>query len=130
MSEATVDWRRLREFNGVDLTRSFVLSWQLRDTTLEIELDLFLLPEHPFYEKPRPAEKVCIRPAVLEFPHCDALRTEAGGESHAPADVAAGLRLGAIDGMRRMDDGPFEIDGEFGTVIIDAERPILRLSHV
>lgn len=99
----------------------------MRNTTLAIEIDLFLLPEHPFYEVPRPAEKVCIRPAILEFPHCDALR--AGDDSRTPADVVGDLRLGAIDGLKRMDEGPFEIDGEFGTVVIDAERPILRFTN-
>jgi len=63
-SEAT-DWRMLREFAGVDLSRSFVLIWELASETLMIDVDLFLTPEHPFYEKPRPAEKVCIRPAVI-----------------------------------------------------------------
>lgn len=123
----SVDWRKLREFAGTDLSRSFVLSWNVEGDSLCVEVDLFLTPTHPFYEKPRPAEKVCIRPAVIEFPYCEALALdgEHGGE---PIDtVAARLGLGAISGLVRRDEGPFEIRGRFGRVSIDAERPILRL---
>ena len=64
----TVSWRQLREFADVDLTQSFVLSWHLDGEMLVVDVDLYLEPEHPFYEPPRPAEKACIRPAVVEFP--------------------------------------------------------------
>ena len=81
MSESgnIVDWRKLREFADVDLTRSFVLFWHVESDTLLVDIDLFLTPDHPFYEKPRPAEKVCIRPAVIEFPYCESL--EADGQT-------------------------------------------------
>lgn len=122
-----IDWRQLREFADVDLTKSYVLSWQVEGTTLTIDVDLYLAPEHPFYEKPRPAEKVCIRPAIIEFPFCDSLALDASPGSGEPRAVAERIGLGAISGLRRMHDGPFELSGEFGTVTIDAERPILRL---
>lgn len=121
-----VDWRELREFNDVDLTRSFVLSWHHEGDALVIDVDLFLEPAHPFYEKPRPAEQVCIRPAFIEFPYCVAVSSPLGEAGH-PADVARHLGLGAIQGLRVLKDGYYEIDGEFGTVSISAERPILRL---
>lgn len=62
------DWRKLREFSAVDLTQSFILSWHVEPETLLIDIDVYLTDEHPFYEKPRPAEKTCIRPAIIEFP--------------------------------------------------------------
>jgi hypothetical protein len=37
------------------------------------------------------------------------------------------LGHGAISGMRRHADGRYELQGEFGNVIIEAERPVLRL---
>ena len=122
-----VDWRKLREFADVDLTQSFVLSWSVEGDSLCIEVDLFLTPEHPFYEKPRPAEKVCIRPAVIEFPHCEALTLDGDDGEDAIGAVAGRIGLGAITGLIRRDEGPFEIEGKFGRVSIDAERPILRL---
>ncbi len=63
---AAVDWTELREFAAVDLAQSFALSWYVETGTLMLDIDLFLTPEHPFYEKPRPREKVCIRPAIIE----------------------------------------------------------------
>ena len=123
----SVDWRKLREFAGVDLTKSYVLSWSVDGDTLCIELDLYLTPEHPFYEKPRPAEKVCIRPAVVEFPYCEVLTLDGAGSDEPIAAVAERIGLGAISGLVRHDEGPFEVQGRFGSVSIDAERPILRL---
>ena len=83
-SSKVVDWQKLREFADVDLERSFVLSWNYEAGALLVDIDLLLLPEHPFYEKPRPAEKVCIRPALIEFPFCQAVTTGKGDD-----DIAA-----------------------------------------
>jgi len=128
MSETgeTTDWRQLREFADVDLTRSFVLSWHIESGTLSIDIDLFLTPEHPFYEKPRPAEKVCIRPACIEFPCCEALGTDRARIGEL-VDIAGNLGHGAIKGLRLVADGRYEISGEFGTVFVDAERPLLKI---
>jgi hypothetical protein len=107
-----VDWRSLREFADVDLTRSFVLSWYL---------------DHPFYEKPRPAEKVCVRPALVEFPFCvDVCVDGSTGGEDINAFVSK-LGHGAITGLQRRGDGRYEICGDFGTVTIEAERPVMRL---
>lgn len=127
MSDASfVDWRKLREFAGVNLAKSFVLDWRFERRTLMVDVDLYLEPDHAFYEKPRPAEKVCIRPAIIEFPHCEGLRLNDVGEA-SPASLASSIGTGPIRGLRRLDDGPYEIEGDFGTVSIDAERPVLRL---
>ena len=123
----SVSWRQLREFAGIDLTQSFILSWSVEGDTLCVDVDLFLESEHPFFEKPRPNEKVCIRPAVIEFPFCVAIESNIPGASGSLADAVAVLGLGRIGELRRFHDGPFEISGEFGKVRIDAERPILRL---
>lgn len=126
-AQESIDWRSLREFAGVDLDGSYVLSWSTEGDSLLIDVDLVLQPEHPFYERPRPAEKRCIRPAIIEFPYCDSIRLD-GVASDEPRDATVrGLRLGAIANFRRQHEGPFIISGEFGDVYIDAERPILRL---
>ena len=120
------DWRELREFSAVDLDQSFVLSWHVESETLMIDIDVHLTAEHPFYEKPRPAEKVCIRPAIIEFPFCEEMSV-AQGEAGPIAQVAGVLGHGAIEGLQRHEDGRYEINGEFGTVFVAAERPLLRL---
>ena len=120
------DWRELREFSAVDLDQSFVLSWHVESETLMIDIDVHLTAEHPFYEKPRPAEKVCIRPAIIEFPFCEEMAV-AEGEPGSIGQVAEALGHGAIEGLQRHEDGRYEINGEFGTVFVAAERPLLRL---
>lgn len=122
----SINWRQLREFADVDLTRSFVLSWHIEAKALVIDIDLFLEPDHPFYEKPRPAEKACIRPATIEFPYCEDVRLAgtAGGEV---SDFAEKLGHGAISDLSVPNDSRYAITGEFGTVSFSAERPILRL---
>jgi len=124
------DWRRLREFSAVDLDQSFILSWHVESETLLVEIDVCLASEHPFYEKPRPAERVCIRPAVIEFPFCEQMTIgEGGGDDlvRSSEEVAESLGHGAITGLQRHEDGRYEINGEFGTVFVTAERPLLRL---
>lgn len=125
-ADDSVGWRQLREFADVDLSRSFVLSWHLEPATLLIDVDLYLMPEHPFYETPRPAEKVCIRAALIEFPFFVVLASDDLAEGTDAAEVIEGLGHGAISGLRRLADGRYELTGEFGRVLIDAERPILR----
>lgn len=124
---ATVDWRMLPEFSGVELTGSFVLTWHMEMDTLFIDSDVLLLPEHPFYEKPRPAEKKCIRPAIIEFPFCTGAYMDGSARSDDIKGFVSRLGHGAITGMQCHDDGRYEIRGEFGTVTIEAERPVLRL---
>ncbi len=120
------DWRSLREFAAVDLDKSFILSWHVESETLMIDVDLHLSAEHPFYEKPRPAEKVCIRPAIIEFPFCEQMSVD-GEASTSIAALAESLGHGRIEGLQRHQDGQYEIAGEFGTVLVTAERPLLRL---
>lgn len=120
-----IDWRKLREFADVDLESSFVLSWNYEAGVLLVDIDLLLLPDHPFYEKPRPAEKVCIRPAIIEFPFCEVVRAGEGGNDIAA--IVTGLGSGVITGLRLLADGHYEFSGDFGCVEIEAERPLLRL---
>ena len=122
------DWRKMHEFVGVDLARSFVLSWHFESGILFVDIDVLLTPEHPFYETPRPAEKVCIRPACIEFPFCESFG-KAGESEGKLADIARNLGAGAITGLNRLASDRYEISGDFGTVLIDAERPHLKLKQ-
>jgi hypothetical protein len=121
------DWRALREFAGVDLTRSFVLSWEIVAGTLVIDTDLCLTPAHPFYEKPRPAQRDCISAAVIEFPLFAALRSDRLADAIDPASALRQIGHGAIKGLSCLADGEYELSGDFGVVLIDAERPLLRI---
>ena len=126
--DGKISWRQLREFVDVDLTKSFVLSWHTEGETLVIDIDLYLEAEHPFYEKPRPAEKICIRPASIEFPYCEKLQADVV-DGDEVLEITEKLGHGAIDDLNVLDDGRYAISGEFGTVSVIAERPILRLKR-
>lgn len=117
----------MREFAAVDLEQSFVVDWETEGETLLIDVDLLLEPEHAFYEEPRPAEGACFRQAVIEFAYCTKV---SGPENDGTSEVAEAIKsfkTGHISGLRRNGDGYYEIMGEFGTVGIRAERPLLRL---
>ncbi len=127
MSDDVTNWTELREFSAVDLEQSFVVAWGTEGESLLIDVDLFLRPEHAFYEEPRPAEGACFRPAVIEFPYCTEV-AEPGKDGGARlAETIESLQPGRVAGFRRAGDGHYEICGEFGTVGITAERPLLRL---
>jgi hypothetical protein len=130
MSDDTTDWTQLREFAGVNIAQSFALSWQFDGESLLIDLDLFLTEDHPFYEKPRPAEKACFRPAFLEFPACTAILRPGTSKRAAPADTAENIDAGKILGLMRAGEGRYEIRGEFGTVMVESDRPLLRLKDL
>jgi hypothetical protein len=127
MSDDITNWTELREFAAVDLEQSFVLAWETEGESLLIDLDLYLLPEHAFYEKPRPAEGACFRPAVIEFAYCTEVTESGTNGANSVQDAIRSLKAGRIAGLRRIGDGFYEISGEFGNVGINAERPLLRL---
>lgn len=125
MNDDTTDWRALREFKAVDLTQSYVLAWSVNSGSLLIDVDLYLCPDHALYEEPRPAEKACFRPAFIDFPHCESA-TDSATRGYL-ADSVKKLRPGRLHGLIRTGEGHYEISGEFGTVSIRAERPMVRL---
>jgi len=128
MSDDTTDWRDLREFKAVDLVQSYVLAWIVDAGSLLIDVDLCLCPEHSLYEEPRPAEKACYRPAFIDFPHCESA-TDSLTRAHL-VDSVKKFRPGKVGGLRRTGEGRYEIVGEFGTVSIRAERPMVRLKSL
>jgi hypothetical protein len=127
MKRDKTDWSDLQEFRGVDLGRSYVLSWSTESESLLIDVDLYLTPEHPFYEEPRPAEKACFRPALIEFPWCTRVASREDSTAQNFPGAVQSLGNGRISGLRRTGEGRYEVLGEFGTVDIVAERPMVRL---
>lgn len=127
MVAGTVNWTNLREFRAVDLTRSFVLSWEFNVDSLLIDLDLALCPEHAFYEQPRPSESACFRPAILEFPGCTKITNPTAPDALDNKKLAEVLEHGKIYSFKLVADGEYVLGGEFGDIGIIAERPLLRL---
>jgi len=127
MSDDETDWTEFREFATVDLEQSFVVAWDTDGESLMIDLDVVLRPEHAFYEEPRPAEGACFRPAVIEFPLCTQITGPGKNGKDNVAESVESLKSGRIAGLGRTGTGHYVISGEFGTVDIVAERPLLRL---
>jgi len=127
MSDTETNWTEFREFATVDLEQSFVIAWESEGQSLMIDLDVVLRPEHPFYEEPRPAEGACYRPAVIEFPTCTQITAPGIDGGDDVAEAIESMQAGRIAGFRRTGNGRYAISGEFGTVGINSERPLLRL---
>ncbi len=127
MSDDETNWTEFREFATVDLEQSFVVAWETDGESLMIDLDVVLRPEHAFYEEPRPAEGACFRPAVIEFPLCTQVTVPGKGGNDKVTEAIESLKSGRIAGLKRTGNGHYAICGEFGTVDIVAERPLLRL---
>lgn len=127
----TVSWKEFREFRGVDLEASFLLSAATMGDTLRLEFDLVLTPEHALYETPRPAQKACVRAGTVEFPYLDSLTID--DRAVEPADTAsslASLQPGKVASLVVTGEGNYLLTGEFGTVAFESGRPILHiLSH-
>lgn len=129
-TEDTSNWRQLREFRGVNIERSFALSSKLDNGVFRIDVDLYLEKDHPFYERPRPAEKACYRAAFLEFPECtgvSVVNSESGVES--PMDGQS-ISPGKIHDLHRYGDGKYEMGGEFGVISIHSDRPLLKIKDI
>ncbi len=127
MSDDETSWTEFREFATVDLEQSFVVAWETDGESLMIDLDVVLRPEHAFYEEPRPAEGACFCPAAIEFPLCTQITGPGKDGNDNVAEAVESLKSGRIAGLRRTGKGHYVICGEFGTVDIVAERPLLRL---
>ena len=130
MNADTTNWTELREFFGVDITRSFALSWTFENGSLLVDLDLFLKPEHPYYEEPRPSEKGCFRAAFLEFPNCRSARQADGEASDNRDEAISAIAPGAIRGFMRTGEGKYELRGDFGVVAVASDRPLLKIKNL
>jgi hypothetical protein len=131
VNNETTPWQELREFASVDLAESFVLTWQFTSGALLIDVDLFLCSTHPFYEKPRPSQGACFRPAEIQFPECTVLNGVRSDKADADiANIASAVGSGKISDLRRIGEGLYRLSGQFGDIEICAERPILRLKEI
>ena len=55
------------DFQGIDLTDSFILNWYRKDSEFVIDLELSVWPESPYYENPKDDEVTCYKKGILKF---------------------------------------------------------------
>lgn len=122
-----IDWRQLREFTDIDLDESYVLSWSCGQADLVLDVDLCLGFDHPFYEKPRPAEKGCYRAAHIIFPEYSMVAFIGDEDESEIVEDLESLPSGKISGLTRDDIGRYELHGKFGSLRIASKRLMVRL---
>jgi hypothetical protein len=123
------DWTQLREFDGVDLSESYVLGWQLTPAGLAFELDVALTPDHPSYRPPRADERMCWVRGWLRFPAAASVQGLQDQSSVVGATDATGARdYGNIDALS-WADGQAHVVGEFGDVTLHSSRPYVTFSE-
>ena len=129
MIDEETDWRSLREFRGIDLSASFALGFKFDGGKFQVDADLCLLEDHAFYETPRPAEKACFRPASIDFDDCREIVVDSGESATDLRSAAAAIGGGQMRDFRKTGPARYRFEGDFGTVAIIAERPVVRFRN-
>ena len=121
------DWTNLPEFDGVDLSESYVLGWQTAPSDLIFQLEVALVPGHPRYHAPRENERICWMLGHLHFPNAaDVAGLLSQEEVPGATDVTGAKDYGNIDGLS-WSDGCAHVFGEFGDVTLASARPFITL---
>jgi hypothetical protein len=122
------DWTQLREFDGVDLSESYVLGWVLAEDELVLELDVALTPDHALYTPPRAEERTCW---VRGHLHCPGASSVQGLQDQCgivgATDATGAGDYGSIDELS-WADGQAHIVGEFGDITLRSSRPHITFS--
>jgi hypothetical protein len=103
---------------GIDLTDSWVLSWNQREGILEFIVEFSLWPESPLYRRPKIDEWTCYRRGVLRF---DGVTTVEGlkkeSEVGFSTDPDGSKDFGNIETFEEGADG-IRLSGDFGCVLV------------
>jgi hypothetical protein len=122
-------WLQMAEFNGIDLSESYILGWSSDAGELRFELDAVLLPDHPEYSAPNPNEWACYRHATLIFPDVSAVRgLPSRNDVHPYTDASGEADYGCIDALESVD-GQYRIQVDFGVVFVKSGSPRLELKR-
>ncbi len=105
-------------FKGIDLNDSFVLSWHQGENELTFGLEASIWPESRYYEKPKPNEYTCYKPAILLFKNFKELNGLLElNQVKVVTDASGEKDYGNIDNLEENNNG-FLVEGDFGSVSI------------
>ncbi len=122
------DWTAIPAFDGLDLTESFILSWEHRENLLRFEVDFVLTEDHPAFHPPIPGEWACFRRGALEFPNVRSLTGLPSMAGVRPAVDATGAHdYGHFDTFVESAPARFEVSGDFGTFSVESDLPVIVL---
>ena len=124
------DWTAIPAFDGLDLTESFILSWEHRENLLRFEVDFVLTEEHSAFHPPTPGEWACFLRGALAFPNVQSLSGLPAMSSVRPAVDATGEKdYGHFDVFAELAPGRFEVSGDFGTFFVESDAPLVVLPN-
>ena len=118
------DWTDIRVFDGLDLSNSYVLSWDCSQNEVRFEVEFVLTSEHSDYIPPKPGEWACYRAGRLHFREVESLSGLLEMSKVKPSTDAAGERdFGNIDALIEERLGHYRIEGDFGEVSMKSVEP-------
>ncbi|HEX5056817.1 MAG TPA: hypothetical protein VFX02_10000 [Gammaproteobacteria bacterium] len=122
------DWTAIRAFDGLDLTESFVLSWNRDQNALRFDVDFVLTEEHPAFRPPSAEEWACFRRGILEFPNARSVKGLPKMSEVRPAvDATVENDYGHFDSFIESSPKRFEVTGDFGTFLVESDEPTVVL---
>ena len=108
----------MKEFEGIDLNDSFVLSWEQIGNHIIFNLEASIWPESKHYSMPKPDEYTCYKPARLVFGGVsDVSGLSAMENTRSTFDPDNEVDYGNIDDLVKTSEG-FLVYGDFGEVVI------------
>ena len=123
------DWTAIPSFDGLDLTESFISSWEHREGLLQFEVDFVLTKVHPKFRPPVAGEWACFRRGSLIFPNVSSLEGLPKMSSVRPAVDATGANdYGHFDSFTESAPGRFDVTGDFGMFSVVSDKPIVVLT--
>jgi hypothetical protein len=117
-----LNWPDMPEFQHVEITDCFVLSWGETDGDLVFTVEASLWPGHPRYTTPPKTQWTCYRKATLRFPglkHVEGLLPMP--KTQSATDPDGSVDYGTIDSLWREDDDSYRLYGDFGEVTIHSD---------
>ena len=117
----------LPSFRGYYLEDSYVLAIHLSGNELAFDLEVVLLSDHPEYARPKPGEQHCYRRSRLSFGRPSEIRFDGPTALRPTVDPDGSVDLGNIDSLTRTKDGRFAIAGDWGSIEVRSEPPVIEL---
>jgi hypothetical protein len=122
------NWTAIPAFDGLDLTESFIFSWEQDNQTLRFEVDFVLTPGHPMFRPPSQDEWACFRRGALTFPNVRAIAGLKSMSEVRPAIDATGERdYGHFETFVEHAQGSFEVSGDFGMLLVESGPPLVDI---
>lgn len=114
---------------GLLLDDTFVLAWDQSADSLTFFVLASLLPEHPEFSAPTEGDWTCYRAGLIQFRGVTSVDGLVPQASIVPTTDASGsVDYGCIDHLSLVEPGKYRVGGEFGDVLVVAERVLVVLA--